>query len=44
MHINFVAAMEKIQIENAIEFNKLHGKDYDQLQARLDEIQSKPLN
>jgi hypothetical protein len=32
--------MEKIQIENAIEFNKQHGKDYDQLEARLLEIES----
>jgi hypothetical protein len=33
--------MEKIQIENAILFNKQHGKDYDQLEARLVEIERK---
>jgi tetrahydromethanopterin S-methyltransferase subunit G len=36
--------MEKIQIENAIEFNKQHGKDVGELQARLDEIESKTQN
>lgn len=36
----FLKGMEKIQLENAIEFNRQHGKDFSDLQARLDEIES----